>query len=240
MNQPHNPPPQDTLKPDTILGAEFSYIAATAMQANDDRSTVTTFLLTAIGTLVAGILGFQADIPTATVYKALSLMLLALSTFGFLTQLQLMRLRTAWHESIVAMNRIKDFYVDHITRLDLNSAFEWQRETCPKHYKMLSFSWLLAAQVGLLSTITFTGAAFFFLIGFSVLGLSDQHANAFIASLFFGAAYAIITFSYYRISMYQADVKEKQHLGKYLAARKRRRSKVRASQQTSPPDSAKT
>lgn len=237
MNQAPDIPPQDTLKPDTILSAELNYIVATATQANEDRSTVTTFLLTTIGTLVAGVLGFQADIPNITIYKALALLLLALSVFGILTLLQLIRLRTAWHESIVAMNRIKDFYVDHLTQLDLNHAFEWRRQTCPKHYKMLSFSWLLAAQVVLLSTLTFIGAAFFLLIGFNGLGLSDHPTRAFALSLSLGAVYGMGMMLCYRFILRSADAKEKKHLKEYLLLRKRRRS---ANRKTAAPDSAKT
>src|SRR5512135_2559792 len=108
------------LKPDSILNAEFSYIVQTAFQANEDRARVTSFYLVSVGSFIAAILGTQllAD-PKPVVYWSFSALFLFLAVLAVMTILQLVRLRRAWYESILAMNQIKDFYTQNITRLDL-------------------------------------------------------------------------------------------------------------------------
>src|SRR5512135_1099779 len=108
------------LKPDPILTAEFSYIVQSAFQANEDRARVTSFYLVSVGSFIAAILStqLQSD-PRPVVYWSFGALFLFLAVLAVMTILQLVRLRRAWYESILAMNQIKDFYTQNITRLDL-------------------------------------------------------------------------------------------------------------------------
>jgi len=147
------------LSPDEILTAEFDYIAASAFQANEDRSKAASFFLVAVGSLVAAIFGAQqitnADEVPAWVFQVLGLLFLILTIFGYLTIAQLARLRLAWHDAAIAMNKIKQHYVDHTP--GLNSAFHWRSDTLPKKLKFGSISFYTVLEVSLLSGLT--GAA---------------------------------------------------------------------------------
>ncbi len=87
------------LSANEILIAEFEYIATSAFQANEDRSKATSFFVVSVGSLVATIFGAQIGGGTAhfsqNLLLILSILFLLLSVFGFLTTLQLVRLRLA-------------------------------------------------------------------------------------------------------------------------------------------------
>jgi hypothetical protein len=150
------------LDPDTILAAEFEYTAQTVFQANEDRARVTTFYLVTAGSLVAAILGTQAEsVQGAFAYWAFAILFGVLTLASVLTLLQLARLRQAWFESALAMNQIKQFYIEQIQRVELVEAFRWRRSTLPAKFKLWSISSLLATQVSLLGGATFGAAVIF-------------------------------------------------------------------------------
>jgi len=105
------------LDPNVILEAEYEYIATTATQSNEDRAKVTSFYFVTVGSLLAAIFGAQyiEDLSNSggdprTVYWGFSLLFSVLTVLGYLTVAQLARLRTAWRESVHAMNVIKEYY----------------------------------------------------------------------------------------------------------------------------------
>ena len=61
---------------------------------------------------------------------------------GLLSLFQLSRLRHTWIETVKAMHRIKDYYMEN--NKDLESAFVWRTSTIPKADKELSLAYLLA------------------------------------------------------------------------------------------------
>lgn len=143
----------ETLHPDDMLSAEFEYIAQTAFQAHEDRARVTTFYLVAVGSFVAAILGAQFEAVDSTfVNSAFVVLFGVLSVMSVLTILQLVRLREAWFDSVAAMNRIKDYYVEHDA--ELKSAFMWSTGTIPAKFKRWSVAYLLAFQVSVLGGAT--------------------------------------------------------------------------------------
>src|SRR5581483_5961210 len=100
------------LTPDEILVAEFEYVKDTVFQANEDRARVTSFYLVTTGSLVAAILGSQVErLQDPQTYLAFSALFIVLSISGVLTLLQLVRLRQAWYDSVLALNQIKEFYI---------------------------------------------------------------------------------------------------------------------------------
>ena len=160
---PDNPPEQVEL--DEVLAAEFSYIADTANQANEDRARVSSFYLIAVGSLVAALFGTQFfDSNSLSHSRTINFMFAGLFTLltllGGSTILQLARLRSAWHESMLAMNQIKDFMVAQ--HPELSQAFRWKTSTLPSKYKRNSVSYFQAVEVALIGGLMF-GAAVFFL-----------------------------------------------------------------------------
>jgi hypothetical protein len=159
-------PTKPKLNTDEILKAEYNYIANTIYQANEDRSRVASFYFVTVGSLVAAI--FSPLISTTNNIKGISLafagLFLILTILGALTLAQLARLRSAWHESAQAMNRIKEFYIMH--HKEIEPAFKWRSETLPDTDKPYSIANIMAFEVALLSAVTMAACAYFFLFTF--------------------------------------------------------------------------
>jgi hypothetical protein len=155
--------PKPKLNPDEILKAEFDYIANTVFQANEDRSRVASFYFVTVGSLVAAILGtqFAAD-ELRSVAIAFSLLFVVLTVLGALTIAQLARLRAAWHESVQAMNEIKDFYIKH--NKEIEPAFKWRMKSIPNTDKPYSIANMMAIEVALLGALTTVAAVYFLLL----------------------------------------------------------------------------
>jgi hypothetical protein len=151
------------LNSDEMLQQEFKYIAQTAFQANEDRSRVTSFYFVSVGSFVAAIIGTQLEEQSRIVSFAFFSLFLVLTIMGGLTIAQLARLRAAWHESVEAMNQIKDFYIKH--HPEVEPAFKWRWKSIPKTNKPYSIANLIAIEVAMLSSLT-TGAGAYFLLAF--------------------------------------------------------------------------
>jgi hypothetical protein len=148
---------------DELLAAEYQYIAQTANQANEDRARVSSFYLIAVGSLFAGLFGtqfFDTNSPSQTVSIMFGGLFVLLTLLGVSTIMQLARLRAAWHESMLAMNQLKDFMISQNS--DLSQAFRWKTSTLPSKYKMNSVSYYQAVEVALIGGLMF-GAGIFFL-----------------------------------------------------------------------------
>lgn len=151
------------LTPDEILQGEYKYIANTAFQANEDRSRVTSFYFVSVGSFVAAIIGTQLEAQSRAVSFAFFILFLVLSFMGALTIAQLARLRAAWHESVEAMNQIKEYYIK--SHPEIETAFKWRGGTIPATNKPHSIANLIAVEVATLSALT-TGAGAYFLMTF--------------------------------------------------------------------------
>ena len=149
---------------DELLAAEYNYIAQTASQANEDRARVSSFYLIAVGSLIAALFGtqfFMSGSFDPTVSIMFSGLFLLLTLLGVSTVMQLARLRAAWHESMLAMNQLKDFMVQQSP--ELASAFRWKTSTLPSKYKTNSVSYYQAVEVALIGGLM-SGAGIFFLL----------------------------------------------------------------------------
>ena len=152
------------LSADEILKVEYEYIANTAFQANEDRARFSSFYFISVGSLVAAILGtqFSAD-NLKSVAILFFLLFLVMTGLGALTMAELARLRSAWHESVQAMNQVKDFYLKH--HPELEPAFKWRGSTIPPTNKRYSIANLIAVEVALLGSLTSAAAVYFLLLG---------------------------------------------------------------------------
>ena len=158
-------PTEPKLNSDDILKAEYDYIATTIFQANEDRSRVASFYFVSVGSLVAAILSAvfsTSDLKSVSL--AFSVLFLVLTILGALTLAQLARLRAAWHESVQAMNQIKDFYIEN--NKEIEPAFKWRLKTLPPTDKPYSIANLMAVEVALLGAITSVASVYFLLAAF--------------------------------------------------------------------------
>jgi len=150
------------LNRDQMLQAEFSYIANTAFQANEDRSRVISFYFVSTGSLVAAILSAQFSTQqTQSVSLGFALLFAILTALGALTLAQLARLRSAWHESAQAMNQIKNYYIESDPQIA--AAFKWRMEQIPPTDKPYSLANLMALEVTLLGGVTAAAMAYYIL-----------------------------------------------------------------------------
>ena len=173
------------LEPEEILKAEYEYIANTVFQANEDRSRVASFYFVSVGSIVAAILGTQfATDNLKSVSVAFSILFFFLTLLGALTLAQLARLRAAWHESVEAMNQLKDFYIKHHPAIE--SAFKWRGTTIPPTDKKFSIANLIALEVALLGAVT-TAAAIYFIL-FAIGNITPWGLGLIVASFLIGAA----------------------------------------------------
>ena len=156
---PEQKPP--LLEPAGLLAAEYSYIAQTAFQANEDRARVSQLYFVTFGTLIAALVTTQLDnVDLKQVYPLFAFFFLAIFVYGLLTMLQLARLRLAWMESVRAMNQIKDELVRD--RLLKKGYFRWTLETIPPAFKLDSIGFIMALTVALLSGVALGSAVAFY------------------------------------------------------------------------------
>jgi len=173
------------LEPEEILKVEYEYIANTVFQANEDRSRVASFYFVSVGSIVAAILGTQfATDNLKSVSVAFSILFFFLTLLGALTLAQLARLRAAWHESVEAMNQLKDFYIKH--HPEIKPAFKWRGTTIPPTDKKFSIANLIALEVTLLGAVT-TAAAIYFIL-FAIGNITPWGLGLIVASFSIGAA----------------------------------------------------
>ncbi len=167
---------------DELLAAEYDYIAQTANQANEDRARVSSFYLIAVGSLVAALFGtqlFDADKFTQTVKIMFSGLFVLLTVLGTSTIMQLARLRSAWYESMMAMNQIKDFAMRQ--NPELVQAFRWKTSTLPSKYKTGSVSFYQAIEVAIISGLMFGAAIFFLQEAFFTIGILNWIISALLS-----------------------------------------------------------
>jgi hypothetical protein len=128
---------EQQLNPDKILELEFEYIKDTANQTIDDRYKFLNFyigLTTLVATVSTGLLSLtDGSLPT-NLRLGLGILSLGLAVVGWVFLAMFIRLRQAWHESIRALNTIKNFYTAR--NEDLNAAFAWDMNTIPKRHKL--------------------------------------------------------------------------------------------------------
>jgi hypothetical protein len=150
----------DELKPDSILIAEFEYIAQSGFQVTEDRAKVSSFYLVTVGSIFAAILGANIDGADTQIISFIFAVLFGFLTINsILTLLKLTQLRLAWLDAVKAMNHIREFYEQHFDSMKLSDAFMWK--TLPPKFKLQSLSFVLAIEVGVLGGITFGTAIIF-------------------------------------------------------------------------------
>lgn len=158
----------NSLNPNDILMAEFNYAKETAIQANSDRirffEIFTANLITIVASVMLPYLNLQID------SKIFSVIFIALFAFGIITNAIILKTRIAWFNSLKAMNKIKDFYVEN--NKDLIKAFEWSSNSIPRINKPWGISFIQMSCIVILNSISLTlGFYFLFSLGFVLLSL---------------------------------------------------------------------
>ena len=150
------------LDPDEILRQEFEYAREASLQSNSDRAQVVNLFLL----LVGGVGSIALALPQLAPGRGIRLppavfavVFFLIGLLGLFTVFKLIRLRQAWHDSVLTMNRIKDFYLAHYP--ELAPAFRWRTETIPPPGLIGTITFDLAMLVALIDSLAVGGGMFF-------------------------------------------------------------------------------
>jgi ADP-ribose pyrophosphatase len=166
------------LRLETILSQEFNYANVTAYQANEDRARIFSLYLTLVGVLATALgvafqFGLQNTPQTRAIFPAIAFLLVFLAgALGSVFFLQLIHLRRAWRESVVTMNRIKEYYIRSLLPSipDAVDAFRWRLSTIPTGERFGSVPFLICFTVAVLGSLSFGAAVVIGLMALDPLG----------------------------------------------------------------------
>src|SRR6266704_6066407 len=153
-----------SLKMENMLLEEFNYVSITAYQAMEDRARISSFYYLLLGVLASGLAAiYQLSGGTHNVPLFLVVTLLVIgaliSICFFVT---LIRLRQAHKESLLSMNKIKEFYLDQFKQQmpAIEHAFRWRLATMPKGERIGSVTFMIAALNAIIGSLCLAGATF--------------------------------------------------------------------------------
>lgn len=182
---------------DEILTFEFDYIAQSAFQANEDRARVSTYYIVTLGTLVAALFSLRVGSgDLQRIHLALFVVFLTLALFGISTLFQLVQLRLAWRACAIAMNTMKEYYIERFEPLSMGKAFKWRMRTVPDAFKVHSVAYLLALQVALLGGVSL-GTSFYFLGVYLTPGNPSAREPWLVGALI-GLLYILLAIGHYK------------------------------------------
>ncbi len=174
------------LNSEEILKLEFEYAQTTAEQAQDDRATILNLYILLVGGVASIIVGLSqvgsSDLPRGLELPrgVYALVFALLAVIGFFTLMKLVRLRQAWYDSVLTMNRIKDFYVERFP--DLAKALRWRTTTIPPPGKAWTITFNLCLLVAIIDSTALAVAVHFTGVR---LPFHDYAAPVFAALVFF-------------------------------------------------------
>lgn len=158
-----NPDLPVKFKLESIILKEFEYARETAAQAMNDRHSLVNFFLiitgvttTAISSLALG----EQNISGISRWGLVEVICLIFNLIGWFYFINIIRLRQSWHESAMAMNQIKSFFIRNgeISPEIALTAFRWQKHTLPKAAKKSTIFYYSALVMALISSISLSVA----------------------------------------------------------------------------------
>ncbi len=164
--EPGAPPRNGKLKLDNILIEEFRYASQTAYQALEDRARMFNLYLVVVGVVASGLgavyqLQSQLGNKVPTYSQPLALLLVvAAGVMGIAFFFKLIRLRQAYHDSLLTMNYVKEYYIREFKKQipDVGKAFRWRLLTVPSGERFGSLSFYVCTTVAMLGSFCFAAA----------------------------------------------------------------------------------
>lgn len=207
MNQDRASESNSNEAPYKILVAEFEYLANAAQQANEDRAKVIQYYFISLGSLVGSVVSLR-EIPLSFLqwaYGGVAIIFLVLTVFGIFTVRQLIGLRLAWLEYSLAMDKIKEYYIDRFSQAGLPSAIRLRASRLPLAYQPGSISHLLA-----LATFSLNALSLVIASAFLQLAVSDclQFGAFMIAGLLLAVLLAVGQQMFYRTKLEKSGIQK--------------------------------
>ncbi len=167
------PPPLDPHL-NSLLIAEFTYIADSTNKSSEDRARVSNYYLATIAAAAAAVFGRTLDnTAQATVNSAIGIGFLVLALIGLFTVLSIIRLRAGWMAGANAMDAIKEYCAKIYDKAQLDSAFEWERKDLPPAGKINSVAFWTASSMIAIDSAMMALAVIFGIAGISGKALDD-------------------------------------------------------------------
>ncbi|MCI0696277.1 toll/interleukin-1 receptor domain-containing protein [candidate division KSB1 bacterium] len=140
-----------------ILLREFDYVKETAAQAMNDREIIVKYFLLFTGAILLGMwfmLREEGGARFAYRFESLIAVSLLFNAVGWISFMQVVRLRQAWCESARAMNHLKQFFVKHCEYPPdiAKRAFRWNIESIPLAAKKMTVFYFSALLISILSS----------------------------------------------------------------------------------------
>ncbi len=167
------------LDPEEILMHEFEYAQSTAEQAQDDRTAILNLYLLLVGGVGSIIVGLGQSSSLSLPRGVYAIIFALLGVIGVFILFKLVRLRQAWYDSVLAMNQIKDFYLDKFP--DLEKAFRWRTKTIPSLGKIGTITFGLSLLVMIIDSVSVAVAVYFLNLR---LANNEYAVSAFAAIVF--------------------------------------------------------
>ncbi len=149
---------------ENMLLEEFNYAGVTAYQAMEDRARMFNLYLLLVGVLASGLGAvFQLGSSVHQYLLPVAVLLLLLTgALGYVFFLKLIRLRQAHRDSLIAMGKIKTFYIDQFRAQlpKIDNAFHWRLETIPAGEKFGNVTFLVCYTTAVLGCLCFALATF--------------------------------------------------------------------------------
>jgi ADP-ribose pyrophosphatase len=165
--------PDLTLSFESILSQEFNYANTTAYQAMEDRARIFNLYLLLVGVLASALTAiFQVGAIKNYILPLTFLLLLLAGLLGVVFFMLIIRLRQAFRDSVIAMNRVKEYYIKHLIPHvpDAAVAFHWRLRTIPRGERLGSVTYLVSFTIAFLGSLCFAGA---FVVGAQYLQSLD-------------------------------------------------------------------
>ncbi len=145
-----------------FIVAEYNYMADAAHQAQENRVRCSEYFIVVISSFITAIFAFRTSggpNASAEYSQIFALLFLIIFVIGACNILQLCKLRLAWHESVMAMNDIKEGLIQAAP--GIAPLFAWRKGTVLHSFKPFSISFILAVQISFLSGIAFAAFIYF-------------------------------------------------------------------------------
>ena len=163
---------------ESFLLQEYAYVSGTAYQALEDRARMFNLYLVLIGALATGVgiitqLGQKLDGYAVGIIVAL---LAIMGVVGIAFFIKLIRLRQAWRESAIAMNIIKEHYIQMFKQGTpaVERIFRWRLRTLPTGERRGNISFVVCMTVALLGSLSFAAATLMALSTWATAPLSGS------------------------------------------------------------------
>ena len=153
-----------TLNIENLLIEEFKYAGSTAYQALEDRARIVNLYYILLGILVTGLSAIYQISGSAHSYSQLLVIIVLLVVSGLSVTffINIIRLRQSFLESIIAMNVIKDFYIQQFQQQmpNIDKVFRWRLKTIPTGERVGSVTFIMGYLIALVGSLCLAVAAF--------------------------------------------------------------------------------